>query len=256
VSKKARNTSRELRQAQVASRQLSQQRHRNLAVGGAFVIVGLLVAIVIAVVNATGGGAGSGGGASSAKPVVVPATATSAGALAVGKADAPVKVEVYLDYMCPFCGRFERANGTELDRLVADGTVRLEIYPLSFLDRVSNGTKYSTRAANAVATVADRAPDMIMAFNQALYGKQPAEGTAGLSNDEIAILASGAGVPQDVVNTFPERIFEPWVAVSTTAAFERGVTGTPTVKINGAVFKGDLYTVGPLTEAINAAKVG
>jgi protein-disulfide isomerase len=253
VSKQARNRSRELRQAAVATRQLSQRRHRRFAGVGAIVIVGLLVAIVVAVVNATSG-TGSGTTTNSAQPAVAPANATPTGAIAVGRADAPVKVEVYLDYMCPFCGRFEQANGDELDRLVADGTVRLELHPLSFLDRLSSGTKYSTRAANAFATVADRAPDKIMAFHRALYGRQPAEGTAGLSNDEIAIVASGVGVPQNVVNTFPERIFEPWVAASTAAAFNGGVSGTPTVKINGNLFKGDLYTVGPLTEAINAAK--
>ena len=115
----------------------------------------------------------------SQKELVVPTTATANGAISVGKANAPVKLEVYLDYMCPFCGRFERANGGELDRLVADGTVQLHLYPLSFLDRLSNGTRYSTRAANAIVTVADRAPDKVLAFNSALFADQPAEGSSG-----------------------------------------------------------------------------
>lgn len=252
MSKQARTQSRQLRQAQAAAARLGRERHRRFAAAGAVVIVGLLVAIIISVINAMGG-AGSAANPNPTKPVVAPATATTAGAITVGRPDAPVRVEVFLDFMCPFCGKFERANGGELERLVAEGTVRLELYPLSFLDRLSSGTQYSTRAANAFATVADRAPDKTMAFNRALYERQPAEGGKGLSDDEIAILANGVGVPQDVVNTFPERIFEPWVAASTTAALQRGVSGTPTVKINGAVFKGDLYTVGPLTEAINAA---
>ena len=52
---------------------------------------------------------------------------------------------------------------------------------------------------------------------------------------------------------FDDRIFEPWIEKSTKAAFDT-ITGTPTVKINGVVFKGDLYTAGPLTEAVTAAK--
>jgi protein-disulfide isomerase len=210
----------------------------------------LLVAIVVGLINAAGGGdtaARRGEGA-------VPATATAGGALTVGDAAAPVKLEVYLDYMCPFCGRFERANSGELERLVADGTVRLELYPLSFLDRASNGSEYSTRTANAIATVADHAPDKLLAFNTALFAHQPAEGTSGLTDEEIAALARDAGVPADVANLFAGRVFQPWVETSTAAVFETGITGTPTVKINGAVFTGDLYTAGPLTSAVAAAK--
>jgi protein-disulfide isomerase len=36
--------------------------------------------------------------------------------------------------------------------------------------------------------------------------------------------------------------------------FDTGISSTPTVKINGEVFKGDLYTTGPLTQAVTAAK--
>jgi protein-disulfide isomerase len=185
--------------------------------------------------------------------VVAPAAATANGAVSVGQADAPVKLEVYLDYMCPFCGRFERANGAEVERLVAAGTVQLHLYPLSFLDQASSGTRYSTRAANAIATVANRAPDKVVAFNAALYAHQPDEGSSGLSDEDIGALAAGAGVPPEVIGQFHEQIFEPWVARSTDLAFGTGISGTPTVKINGVVFKDDLYTVGPLTRAIMAA---
>ena len=100
----------------------------------------------------------------------------------------------------------------------------------------------------------DRETDKVVALNNALFARQPAEGGPGLSDDEIANLASDAGVPPDVVRLFTGRIFEPWVAASTTAVFETGISGTPTVKINGRVFRGDLYTVGPLTQAVAAAK--
>jgi protein-disulfide isomerase len=184
---------------------------------------------------------------------VVPAGATANGAIRVGQAAAPVTVDIYLDYMCPFCGKFERANGDEISRLVQSGKAKVDIHPLAFLDDKSGGTRYSTRAANAVATVADRAPASVLAFNAALYGRQPAEGGSGLSDDEIAQIAAGAGVPLEVANAFPNRTFEGWVTTSTTAAFDSGITGTPTVKINGTAFPGDLYTVGPLTKAIEAA---
>ncbi|WP_203829079.1 DsbA family protein [Actinoplanes palleronii] len=242
----ARDRSRELRKAQEAIA-AQRGRRRPVLIGGAVIIAGLLLAIVITVVNAAGGSDGSGGA------LVVPQGATAGGALTVGQADAPVRLEVYLDYMCPYCGRFERADSGEIDKLVAAGTVRLELHPLAFLDRMSDGSRYSTRAANAVVTVADRAPAQLSALSAALFANQPEEGKSGLTDARIAELAQQAGVPQQVVDVFPDRIFEPWIARSTEAAFDSGITGTPTVRINGTAFTGDLYTAGPLTQAINAA---
>jgi protein-disulfide isomerase len=252
VGKQARNTSRQARNARAVAQQRSRQRHRLFATAGGLVIVGLLVAIVISLVNAA---RPDKPGDSATKPLVAPAGATDTGAISLGRADAPVKLELYLDYMCPFCGRFERANSADVQRLLTDGTLRLELHPLSFLDKASNGTRYSTRAANAVATVADRAPDKVLAFNAALYAGQPAEDSTGLTDDEIATIAANAGVPADVVSNFGAETFQPWVATFTDTAFSKGgVTGTPTVKINGKVYKGDLYTAGPLAQAITAAK--
>ncbi|MDP4510480.1 DsbA family protein [Nonomuraea turcica] len=249
MSTEARIKSRELRIARAAAERRRQKRTRLIAAGGGLIIVGLLVAIVISLINAAGTGSSP-----AAQGGKAPAIATAGGALALGNAVAPVKLEVYLDYMCPYCGRFEPANSGELDRMVADGTVRLELYPLSFLDKASSGAKYSTRAANAVATVADRAPGKVLALSAALFANQPEEGSRGLSDEEIATLARNAGVPAHVVNAFTSRSFEPWIATSTQAAFDTGISGTPTVKINGKVFEGDLYTAGPLTTAVTAAK--
>ncbi len=253
MSKQARTTARQLRLARAAAQRRRARRNRILAGGGGLVIVGLLVAIVVTLVNAAGGE--SRVGANAPTTLVAPAGTTAAGAIAVGDPSAPVRVEVYLDYMCPYCGRFDRANAAEINRMVAAGTARLEIYPLSFLDKASSGTRYSTRAANAVATVADRVPDKVLALTQALFANQPDEDSDGLANDRIADLARGAGVPQDVIDTFVDRTFEPWIAKLTATAFDSGITGTPTVKINGTPFTGDLYTVGPLTDAIATAKV-
>ena len=252
MGKQARTKAREMRQVQTMVARRAKNRTRLVAGVGGLVIVGLIVAIVAVVVaSATKDDASNGASAGDTK--VSPANATGNGAIAVGSAAAPVKLEIYLDYMCPFCGRFEKANSAEIDRLVGAGKVRLELHPLAFLDEQSNGTKYSTRAANAIATVADRAPASVLAFNAALFTQQPAEGSRGLSDEQIAALASKAGVPQDVVNAFPNRTFQPWIINSTDAAFKAGVNGTPTVKVNGTVFKGDLYTAGPLTRAVEAA---
>jgi protein-disulfide isomerase len=60
-------------------------------------------------------------------------------------------------------------------------------------------------------------------------------------------------VPADVVATFADDTYRPWVASTTKKAFAAGVQHTPTVMINGTVFTGDVYSVGPLTKAIESA---
>ena len=97
-------------------------------------------------------------------------------------------------------------------------------------------------------------PDKVLAFSTALFGQQPEEGSPGLTDVQIAKLATDAGVPAGIVEGFHEARFQPWIATSTDAAFKSGITGTPTVRINGKDFKGDLYSAGPLTNAIMAAK--
>jgi protein-disulfide isomerase len=252
VGKQARTLSRQRREAVAAAQRRTRHRTRLLVGGGVLVILGLVVAIVVSLVNAAGGRDDV--AADPTGTLVTPAGASAAGALVLGQTTAPVRLEVFLDYMCPFCGRFEHANAADVERLVADGTVRLELHPLSFLDRTSSGTRYSTRAANAVVTVYDRAPDRVLALHRALFAHQPEEGGTGLTSDQIADLARDAGVPADVVTLFDQEIFQPWIARSTEAAFAGGITGTPTVRINGERFDGDLYTAGALAAAIDSAK--
>lgn len=227
--------------------------HRPFVIAGVLIIAALVVAIVVLLVRSSSEPE-TAPPAMPSGPVVAPAPATAAGALAVGDAAAPVRLEVFLDYMCPYCGTFDRANAGEIERLVDDGTVRLELYTLAFLDDMSRNTRYSTRAANAAATVADRAPDKLLAFNRVLFNQQPHEQTDGLSDDEIAGWARTAGVPDDVVATFGERRFVPWIAQVTQQVMGNEISGTPTVRINGTRFDGDLFTTGELTQAIMAAK--
>src|SRR5690606_35380836 len=127
----------------------------------------------------------------------------------VGSPDAPVTVSVYFDYMCPACGRFEEANSAELDRMVEEAEALVELRPISFLDRTSQGTEFSTRAANALATVTAESPQHAWAFHQAMFENQPQEGTGGLNDARIAEIAQDAGVPEEVTDLFEDRTYEP-----------------------------------------------
>ena len=241
-----RSRSRAEEQSRRLAAQQEAERRRRVRRNGAVVVTALVVAIAVAVAIALSGGEDE----PAPRAVVVPAGATADGRIAVGSADAPVGVTVFFDYLCPFCGRFEAANSAELDRLIAAGQARLDLRPMAFLDPQSNGARFSSRAANAVATVADGAPDQVWAFHRALFAQQPEEGTKGLTDEQLAEIGRDAGVPAEVVDRFDDGEFAGWVADVTQKAFDSGITGTPTVLVNGHPFTGDLYTKGPLTEAI------
>lgn len=214
----------------------------------AFGVIGLLVAgLVTAVAMAvTGSGDPTPGAVAQAKG------ATKDGAVIVGQVSAPVTVALYYDYMCPACGQFERANGTDLKKFLDDGTIKLELRPLVFLDRASQGTGYSTRTANALYTVAAEAPEFVWAFHASLYEHQPQENTPGLTDEQIAQYATEAGVPADVVAKFAAGTYRGFAQKVGAAGIEK-VQGTPTVYINGAKFEGDVFNTGPLSAAIQAA---
>jgi len=217
-------------------------------VGVALIVV--LIATIAFMTIRAGRHSGAKPAASSSAP---PATATASGGLRVGSATAPVTVTVYLDFMCPYCGRFDQVNGADLDGLVADGAAKVELHPLAFLDRLSNGTEYSSRTANAAATVADRAPDRLLGFTAALYAHQPAENSSGLTDAQIATLATGAGVPSAVAATFTADRFAGWVSAATDRAVAAGINSTPTVLVNGTKVTTNLLAAGSLRAAVAAA---
>lgn len=236
------------RRAQLAAEKERAARERKVRTWVSFGILAVgLLAVVGTIIWAVMG-------ASKATQVTSPTAGTTDNyTVVVGNAAAPVTLAIYQDYMCPYCGQFERANRADLASLVESGQARIEFHPMAFLDAQSQGTKFSTRAANALVTVAKAQPDKVLDFNAALFDNQPQENTAGLSDAEIATIARKAGVTDDVVASFASLTNADFVAKATSSAFDSGVTGTPTVKINSVQFAGNLYAAGPLKTAVEAA---
>jgi protein-disulfide isomerase len=174
-------------------------------------------------------------------------------AITIGKADAPVTIDIYQDYMCPYCGQFERAQTSDLKVLTDSGTAKVVFHVMAFLDDSSSGTKYSTRAANAFVVVAQKEPDKALAFNSALFANQPSEGSTGLSDEELVTRAKAVGVSDAVTSTFASLSQADFVKSSNDAAFAAGVQSTPTVKINGTAFTRNLYSAGSLRAAAEKA---
>lgn len=155
-----------------------------------------------------------------------------------------VRITLYVDYLCPGCGQFEQANGDYIEDLVDSGAATVDIHPVAILSNRSQGTKYSLRAANAAACVAEHSPNQFYAVNQALFAKQPDEGTPGLTDAELTDVVTGVqGLTERsaVRSCIADQDYAKWVDEQTTAVSEGTIPGstlkefpgTPLVLVNG-----------------------
>lgn len=144
-----------------------------------------------------------------------------------------VRLDIYFDFMCPYCNLFEQTQGDTVDELRSAGTVDVYYHPLNFLDRLSQGSEYSTRSASAAALIANEEPDKFLDFVKIMFENQPAENSSGLSDDQIVDLAKQAGVSDEVANKIPDHEYASWVRSATETASQDGVAFTPQLALNG-----------------------
>jgi protein-disulfide isomerase len=234
-----------------AEQERRERRRRSLVVTAAAVAVLAVVVVVATVVNSTRDGSGTAAAA--------PAGVVQRYALAVGPTTAPATVTITEDFLCPFCGELEATSHTWLARYAAQGKVRVLYRPISILDSRSDGTEYSTRAANALGVVLDASgPTVAKRFHDLLYASQPEENTPGLSDAKLLSLAVQAGATESAVRPgITKAGYEQWVADATDAGeSQKGYRGTPFVQLDGKPFT-DYTTVeelsGNLRKAVDAA---
>jgi protein-disulfide isomerase len=171
-------------------------------------------------------------------PGPAPSAATinsETGAISVGSGDQ--RMDTYIDFMCPICNQFETVYGDAVEGLIDDGTITLNIHPISILDRASQGTEYSTRAANAMYCVAEADGTAALPFMQAMFANQPEEGSTGLTDEQILEVAGSVGVTgiDSCVADGEYSKFVTAMTANTPIAPGSSGIGTPTIAINGEV---------------------
>lgn len=174
-----------------------------------------------------------------------------------------IDIQVYVDYQCPVCGEFESTNAAQIKTLVDSGAATEEIHPIAILDNQSLGKKYSTRAANAAACVANFSPNSFFDFNRQLFRNQPKENTEGLADGKLMDLAkkSKAANQSSISKCITDQRFKSWVAAATTRAASgpipnsdvAKVAATPTVIINGTKYEGRVNSAKDFATAISKA---
>ncbi|MCB1273719.1 MAG: thioredoxin domain-containing protein [Leucobacter sp.] len=168
-------------------------------------------------------------------------------------------VLIYVDYRCPHCSAFEQANQQLLDELVMSDDTTVEIVPLTFLDRASEGAYYSSRASAAMACTVDAQPELAWNLHTNLLNPlvQPGAGP-GLTNEELVQLADAstdarldpiASLDPEVADCIRNERFVPfakalndWVFTNSVPnAIDPGlrVEGTPLAVVNGVPYEGE-----------------
>ncbi|MET8365763.1 thioredoxin domain-containing protein [Micromonospora sp. NPDC005194] len=143
----------------------------------------------------------------------------------------PVTVDVYEDFLCPVCKQFEQSSGATLEQLVAENKAKVVYHPVAYLNRFST-TEYSTRSSAASGCAA--AGGKFREYAKALFAKQPPEGSAGLSDDELIDTGVGVGLDRGSFGgCVSDGTYKTWTEHVTEEASRSDVTGTPTVLVNG-----------------------
>lgn len=195
-------------------------------------LVALLAAVVILAAMVVGVGVVRANKSAPGKaPSHVPAGAASDVAGLVVSTGA-VRIDFYLDYLCPECRNTERAIAAQLNTLKASRRVRLVYHPVTFLDDYSRPSGYSTRAASAAACAAEQGK--FEQYSTVLFDKQPAEQGPGLSAAELVAAGRDAGITGgSFTNCVNAGTYVPWAKYVSEVAASRNVASTPTVMVNG-----------------------
>ncbi|MCX6471833.1 DsbA family protein [Williamsia herbipolensis] len=230
-------------------RDAERRRSIIIRVAATAVVVVIAAAIGIGLIVSKDDSASSGGTAA-------PAVATDTGAFRVNQPAAPkATLTLFEDFQCPACKAFESQFGDTLKQIRANPDVAVEYKPIAILDQQSS-TQYSTRSANASACVAESTATngdftKWLAFHDALYGRQPAEGGAGLTDATLTDLATTAGAPSSVGSCIEDGQYTGWVGAETSEKSKDNLQGTPQVEIDGKVVQ--VSTPAALIAEVNAA---
>jgi protein-disulfide isomerase len=171
-----------------------------------------------------------------------PSGADEFGALLLGNRQGTSVVEVFVDFQCPYCQRWDQQIGDDLINaaLIEGSQVLVKVNPLAFLGETTADLSVpgaSARAANAAACISEyEEPAVLSRYIAAVYAAaDPSEPAGQFPETQLVDIATTAGAGTQTTECIRTSEFMPYVAEVTRNSFVRGVGGTPTVILNGSV---------------------
>jgi protein-disulfide isomerase len=162
-----------------------------------------------------------------------------------GSSEPLVTLTVYEDFLCPYCGLFEKTYGQTISNLIDGGQIAVDYTMVSVLGR-HDKTSYSVRSGAMAYCVADVDKDAFRRFHAALFAQQPDEGAATFpTDDQLLDQARQAGATGSVADCVHSGKY---LAMVNDAVDNAQIEGTPTINLNGQDIADDLMTkLGPTT---------
>jgi protein-disulfide isomerase len=198
---------------------------------------GAIVAVVLAAAGMVGGGSkASGTGAAQASPSPAPSGADAGASPVLGDPAAPVLVEVWADYQCPFCGVMAHAIEPSLVRdFVETGRIRLVFRDFAFLGGESVEAAAAARCAGR--------QDAYWRYHDLLFASQRGENQGAFAPESLAQLAGFADLDTDAFAACMDGREAHGAALAETEAGRAlDVSSTPTLHIVGP--KGSTFIKG------------
>jgi protein-disulfide isomerase len=135
-------------------------------------------------------------------------------------------IEIYEDFQCPACARFESIAGNYIEELITTKKAKIAFHTLSFLGGESQ------IAANAAACSADEGK--FLQLHKTLMANQPGENSGAWTPSYFSTLGLGLGISNpEYDKCVSENKYMGWVKNVADAGAQRNINSTPTVLING-----------------------
>jgi protein-disulfide isomerase len=177
----------------------------------------------------------------------------------IGKATAKKTLELYEDSRCPVCASFEQAVGSTIKKDVDAGKYKVKYVGATFIDNSDTG-EGSKNALSALGAALNVSPEAFVEYKAALYSAKfhPQETEDKFAKDSY-LLEVADSVPALKANSaFKKNVedgtYDAWAMKMSGVFDDSGVTGTPTLKMNGKKLTAEGSSNAPMTvEQFNAA---
>jgi protein-disulfide isomerase len=238
MSKDRDNTRQKAAEARAAAMSKEKRRERTVRIIGASAIAVVVVAIVGAAIIIPKL-------SNEPAPGPNPAAALPAGVLdstneyAYGKLVNPEATNkpvlaIWEDFQCPACAFVEENNGVGIQKLAAEGKVRLIWRPTTFLDPKFK-TDASERATAAWGCAIDANKNI--EYHDWVFANQPAKEGDGWTNEQLLQYGKDVGITGDTYTAFESCVtsqkYAGWSVNSTDAFRASDANGTPYATLDG-----------------------
>lgn len=156
----------------------------------------------------------------------------------IGKDSAKKTLELYEDSRCPVCATFEQAVGETVEKDVDAGKYKIKYIGATFIDNATNG-EGSKNALSALGAALNVSPDAFLDYKAALYSAEfhPEENDDKFAKDSYLIDVAES-VPAlkgnaEFKKNVEDGTFDAWAMKMSETFDKSGVTGTPTLKMDG-----------------------